>query len=185
MTDTLPRDSIERTKTVGFWIEGDALHVRARLHDRFNDARGPDRDLDLHRYEVELVVSLPTMEVTSIEVTPAALPYEECFGAPPNAQALVGERITPGFGVRAREKLSGELGCTHLHSLLGDLPVVNLLKGYILIRRTMREGGRLQIPANGRLTGICSGWRAGGTLATWMESGRGVAPSHIYPEIEA
>jgi hypothetical protein len=37
------------------------------------------------------------------------------------------------------------------------------------------------MPPDDHRTGICAGWQAGGALATWMESGRGIAPSHIYP----
>ena len=48
---------------------------------------------------------------------------------------------------------------------------------------TLRVRGHLRdryTEPDGR-TGICSGWRDGSQLATWMADGRGIAPSHIYP----
>jgi DUF2889 family protein len=180
----LPPDAVERVKHVGLWFEGEDLHVRGHLRDTFSDARGGEHDVTLHQYRIDMVVHVPSMEITSIEVAPLDLPYEECFGAPPNAQLLVGERLTSGFGARAREKLAGELGCTHLQSLLADLTVADLFKGYIWIRKLLREGTIPQIPASDRKTGICAGWRRGGTLATTMESGRGIAPGRPYPELQ-
>jgi hypothetical protein len=53
---------------------------------------------------------------------------------------------------------------------------------YLRVRDQTREHGVLPVlRASDERTGICAGWRAGGTLATWMEQGRGIAPSRIYP----
>jgi hypothetical protein len=79
-------------------------------------------------------------------------------------------------------RLGGELGRTHLNSLISDLVIAGLFHGYLRVRAETRRRGTLPVmPASGDRTGICSGWRAGGTLATWMEQGRGIAPSDIYP----
>jgi hypothetical protein len=176
----LPPESMQREKAVGFWFDGDVLRVRAHLRDTYT---GPDRDdLVLHEYRVELAVDRTSMLVTDGRAEPVHLPYSECFDAPANIGRLVGLRLGPGFTNEALDRLPGELGCTHLGSLVSDLSIASLFQGYIAVRAHEREHGRIPvIPADDRRTGICAGWRRGGALATWMESGRGIAPSPIYP----
>jgi hypothetical protein len=66
--------------------------------------------------------------------------------------------------------------------LISDLSIAGLFHGYIRVRAYAREHGEIPpLPATDERTGICAGWRAGGELATWMEEGRGIAPSRIYP----
>ena len=176
----LPPESMQREKAVGFWFEGDVLRVRAHLRDTYTD---PDRDaLVLHEYRVELAVDRTSMIVTDARADPIHLPYAECFDAPANIGRLVGLRLRPGFTNEALDRLQGEAGCTHLGSLISDLSIASLFHGYITLRAHEREDGRIPVmPADDHRTGICAGWRRGGALATWMESGRGIAPSPIYP----
>jgi hypothetical protein len=122
------------------------------------------------------------MVVTRIEVVPIHLPYAECFDAAPNAQQLVGLRLERGFTGEALRRLGGEAGCSHLNSLISDLAIAGLFHGYLRVREQTRQHGTVPVPpASDERTGVCTGWRAGGTLATWMEAGRGIAPSPIYP----
>ena len=176
----LPPESMQREKAVGFWFDDGLLRVRAHLRDTYTD---PDRDeLVLHEYRVDLAVDRASMLVTGARADPIHLPYSECFDAPANIGRLVGLRLGPGFTNEALERLQGELGCTHLGSLVSDLSIASLFHGYIALRAHEREHDRIPVmPADDRRTGICAGWRRGGALATWMESGRGIAPSHIYP----
>jgi len=176
----LPIDALQRTKSVGLWYEGETLRVRAHLRDAYTEPDGSP--LVLHEYRLDLWVALATMVVTEVAVEPLHLPYGECFDAAPQAQRLVGLRLERGFTGEALRRLGGELGCTHLNSLISDLAIAGLFHGYLRVRDETRRRGALPVmPATGERTGICSGWRAGGTLATWMEQGRGIAPSHIYP----
>jgi hypothetical protein len=86
------------------------------------------------------------------------------------------------FTGEALRRLGGEAGCTHRNSLISDPAIAGLFHGYLRVREQTRERGVLPVlPASDERTGICAGWRAGGTLATWMEQGRGIAPSRIYP----
>jgi len=176
----LPVDSMQRHKAVGLWYEGDVLRVRAHLRDSYTE---PDSSvLVLHEYRLDLWVDLATMVVSAVEVTPMHLPYGECFDAAPNVERLVGLRLERGFTAEALQRLGGEVGCTHLNSLISDLSIAGLFHGYLRVRDQTRQHGTLPVmPASDERTGICAGWQAGGVLATWMEDGRGIAPSHIYP----
>lgn len=176
----LPPESIERQKAVGLWYEGDHLRVRGHLRDRYAEPAG-DHTV-MHEYRLEMWVSLATMEVTRVEIDAVALPYDECFDAPAFVQRLVGLRLVRGFTGEALARLGGECSCTHLNALISDLAIAGLFHGYLGVREHTREHGSLpEMPANDERTGICSGWRAGGQLATWMADGKGIAPSHIYP----
>jgi DUF2889 family protein len=176
----LPPESIQRHKSVGLWYEGDTLRVRAHLRDGYLEPDGTDTVL--HEYLLDLWVDLATMEVTRVEVVPLALPYGDCFEAPTYLQRLVGLRLVRGFTGEALARLEDECGCTHLSSLISDLAIAGLFHGYIRLRSVIRETGEVpEMPPSAERTGICAGWRAGGELATAMEDGRGIAPSHIYP----
>lgn len=176
----LPPDSIQRHKSVGLWYEGDDLRVRAHLRDAYTDPDGDETVL--HEYRLDLWVALATMTITKVVVEPLALPYGDCFEAPAFVQRLVGLELTRGFTGRALAELEGECGCTHLNSLIADLAIAGLFHGYIRLREHIREtGGTPTMPPSDERTGICAGWRDGGELATWMEDGRGIAPSRIYP----
>ena len=176
----LPTESIERQKGVGLWYEGDELRVRGHLRDRYAEPDGGHTVM--HEYRLEMWVSLATMEVTRIEVVAEALPYDECFDAPAFVQRLVGLRLVRGFTGEAMTRLDGECSCTHLNALISDLAIAGLFHGYLGVREYTREHGSLpEMPPSDERTGICSGWRAGGQLATSMADGLGIAPSRIYP----
>jgi Protein of unknown function (DUF2889) len=112
----LPVDALQRTKAVGLWYEDETLRVRAHLRDAYTEPDGSQ--LVLHEYRLDLWVELATMVVTAVAVEPIHLPYGECFDAAPEAQRLVGLRLERGFTGEARRRLGGELGCTHLNSLM-------------------------------------------------------------------
>jgi hypothetical protein len=138
--------------------------------------------MTLHEYRLDLFVDEQTMEVVDVDIEAMSLPYAECHAAPANIDRLIGLKLASGFTAQALARLEGEAGCTHLNSLISDLSIAGLFHGYIGIRRYERENAGLpQIPASDQRTGICAGWRAGGALAEWMETGRGIAPSKIYP----
>lgn len=188
----LPPESIERHKAVGLWYEDATLRVRAHLRDAYTGPASSDDRSDastgdvtvLHEYRLDLWVDEHTHEITRIEVVPLNLPYEECFDAPGFVQRLVGLRLVRGFTGKALALLEAEAGCTHLNALISDLAIAGLFCGYVRLQEQARETGTLPIvPASDERTGVCTGWRAGGTLATWMESGKGIAPSHIYPTV--
>jgi hypothetical protein len=176
----LPSDALARHKAVGLWYDGDTLRVRAHLRDAYTEPDGST--LVLHEYRMDLWVDLASMVVTEVAVDPIHLPYGECFDAAPQARRLVGLRLERGFTGEALRRLGGEVGCTHLNSLISDLAIAGLFHGYLRLRAQTRADGVVPlVPAGDERTGICAGWRSEGTLATWMEQGRGIAPSHIYP----
>jgi hypothetical protein len=177
----LPPESIQRQKSVGLWFEGDVLRVRAHLRDRYFEDDG-EGELVLHEYRLEMWVDAPSTAITAIEVTPVHLPYGECFQAPDFVQRLVGLHLVGGFTRQAMRLLEGEAGCTHLNSLIADLAIAGLFNGYIRVREYSREHGFLPpMPPSSDKTGICTGWQRGGAAAEAMESGRGIAATHLYP----
>ena len=176
----IPGDSVQRDKSIGLWFEGDALRVRAELRDQFREPDGTA--MALHHYRIELDVERATLVVRDAVATPLALPYDGCLAAAPNLARLVGLRLVAGFTDEARQRLAGEAGCTHLTSLVSDLSIAGLFQGYIAVRDYERQHGALpKIPASASRTGVCAGWAAGGPVAIAMETGAGIAPTHIYP----
>ena len=89
----------------------------------------------LHEYRLDLWVEVATMVVTAVAVEPVHLPYGECFDAAPQAQRLVGLRLERGLTGEALRRLGGELGCTHLNSLISDLAIAGLFHGYLRVGR--------------------------------------------------
>ena len=94
------------------------------------------------------------------------------------AGALVGARAGGGFRrhldavVPARE--SGSL----LRQVLDDMPAAALISGYAFMRLARREGHHpaslMPSGALERMTDLCSGWRANGTVVRSVASGEGV-----------
>jgi hypothetical protein len=183
----LPPESIERHKAVGLWYEDATLRVRAHLRDAYTGPAGTTDDvMVLHEYRLDLWVDETTHEITKIDVVPLDLPYDECFDAPGFVQGLVGLRLVRGFTGQALALLEAEAGCTHLNSLIADLAIAGLFCGYVRLQEQARRTGTLPVlPPSDERTGVCTGWREGGTLATWMEAGKGIAPSRIYPTVPA
>jgi hypothetical protein len=181
MPDEIP-ESVTREKSITLLWEGDYLRIRGRLRDHYVEPDG--QALDMHHYELEARVRLATWEIEAIEARPLALPYAECHAAPANLERLVGLKLRSGFAAQVRQILAGELGCTHLNSLLQDLAVASLFQGYIAGRRALRKGPLPAAAPSNERTGVCIGYRPGGMPATYRESGWGQPPSRIWPGVE-
>jgi hypothetical protein len=107
-------------------------------------------------------------QLVSLETTPTAAWVNE----------LIGARAGGGF----RRHLDGivpeaEAGSL-LRQVLDDMPAAALISGYAWLRLARREGhdpGGL-VPADllGRMTDLCSGWRAGGVAVDSIETHHGM-----------
>ncbi len=100
------------------------------------------------------------------------------------ADAMVGERAGGGFRRKLAEIAPGS-GATIVRQLMEDLPAAALISGYAslrLARRLAVNPGDLTPPGVlGRMTDMCSGWRAGGVAVESIAAGKGV-PFQDCPE---
>lgn len=103
---------------------------------------------------------------------------------PEAVDRLIGEKVGSGFRSQLARLVPEEDG-TPLGLLLDDLPGSALISGYVHMR-TEAHGPRAKessIPRGAllRMSEICSGWRAGGTAMTSVESGEGVPMQDCPP----
>jgi hypothetical protein len=97
----------------------------------------------------------------------------------PELQALVGGHISKGLRGRVDELLPEHRdGATVLHQLLDDLPMAHLISSY----GSSREQPDFHLPpaAAARMTDLCSGWRAGGTMLDVLDR-TGIFPIPVGP----
>ena len=103
----------------------------------------------------------------------------------PWAQAMVGQRAGGGFRKELDQVAPRNAAATLVRQLMEDLPAAALISGYAslrLARRLAVSPGDLTPPGVlGRMTDMCSGWRAGGTAVNSIAAGRGV-PFQDCPE---
>ena len=100
--------------------------TESHLRDTFRAADGDDvEEMVLHEYVVRARVGADG-RFTAIEVDPRTLPWRECAGGAPSAQAVVGVAVAE-VADRARIELIGNTTCTHLSSTLRALADVQAL----------------------------------------------------------
>lgn len=142
------------------------MTVEARGRDLVTHADGSAHVGD----EVALHVSLDAIgTVLSMTADPAQ----------PALAELVGDSVSRGFRARADAALPDDRsGATVVHQLLDDLPMANLISGY----GTSRESPEFKLPADaaGRLTDLCAGWIAGGTMLHTLGT-TGIFPIPVGP----
>ncbi|HTT86506.1 MAG TPA: DUF2889 domain-containing protein [Acidimicrobiales bacterium] len=107
-------------------------------------------------------------QLVSLETAPPA----------PWAQALVGARAGGGFRRHLDAVVPAEEAGSLLRQVLDDMPAAALISGYAWLRFARREGHdpATLMPADilGRMTDLCSGWRAGGVAVTSIETDHGM-----------
>ncbi len=74
--------------------------------------------LPVHHMVVDLVVTYPTLEITSIDVAMNVTPHSECTDIESTYRQLVGVSIARGFSRKLKELFIGPAGCTHIGALL-------------------------------------------------------------------
>jgi hypothetical protein len=103
----------------------------------------------------------------------------------PWAQAMVGQRAGGGFRRQLEEVAIDDAAGSLVRQLLEDLPAAALISGYSSLRLAQRLGGEpgALTPPNvlGRMTDMCSGWRAGGTAVNSIAAGEGVPVQECPP----
>jgi hypothetical protein len=97
----------------------------------------------------------------------------------PGLARLVGGHVSRRFRARLDEAIPEHAAAaTVLHQLLDDLPMAALISGY----GSSREQPDFELPpgAGERLTDLCAGWAAGGTMLDALER-TGVFPIPVGP----
>jgi hypothetical protein len=104
----------------GLWdIEGQITDTKS--YDFHNEWRGAvTRGTPVHDMWIRLTVD-ETFVVRDVEAVTDASPYAICPDITPNFKQLIGLRIARGWTRRARERVGGTHGCTHLVELLAPI----------------------------------------------------------------
>ncbi|MBB3014075.1 DUF2889 domain-containing protein [Cupriavidus alkaliphilus] len=103
--------------------------VEARMTDTKTEVLCVDSDRSIppgepiHDMWVRLVVDADLTVVDIVASTDAA-PWGACVDGAQTLQALVGQRLGPGWTKVIRERIGGRHGCTHLRELLQPLATV-------------------------------------------------------------
>lgn len=97
-----------------------------------------DRPLTVHHMVVDLVVTLPSMEITATEVVMQTHPHEGCTRIEEDYQQLVGLSIARGFSRSVKDLFGGPRGCTHIGALLQAMAPVAIQS--IWSMRALDEG---------------------------------------------
>ena len=102
-------------------LADDELLVRGALSDRkppgLYVADDPE-PLEIHQMHVELLVSYPSLTITSAQVVFPTHPHESCPSISAHYEKLVGLSVARGFTHKIRELFGGPRGCTHTTALL-------------------------------------------------------------------
>lgn len=123
-----------RTYSVkSFRIDAETMRIRGRVTDTKpaglyvpND----DEPLEVHDMVVDLVISYPTLVITSVEVVLDTHPHEACPSIEASYQQLVGSSIARGFGRQITTLFGGPNGCTHVGALLRAMAPVAVQSMY-------------------------------------------------------
>ena len=103
-------NSMMRRRMVDVWTTDSGHCIYEYFRDSYVDRHGTEGSL--HEYDV-LVETDPDLVLTTVAVTPRALPFRECPLAALRAVDLVGASLED-LTAAVRTRLSGVRGCTHL-----------------------------------------------------------------------
>lgn len=121
---------------------------------------------DLHNLEIHVLVKIPDLTISDIEVAINAVPMDDCNSLAHSLDAVIGLSIGRGFTGAVKNLAGGTLGCTHLVHLLTTMAPA-ILQGYWALLDTESRGNG--VPVRGRaasaasfLKDSCHAWREGG-----------------------
>ena len=111
-----------RTYTVRAYYEGPGL---MRLRGAILDEKPPGlffsedtEPLPIHEMVVDLVLAVPSLTITGVEVLMEVTPHLHCTTIEASYDQLIGLSITRGFNRQLTERFGGPSGCTHIGALL-------------------------------------------------------------------
>lgn len=158
-TEILLRGKVQDTKPAGLYIQDDP------------------EPLVIHHMTVELVITLPSMEITGAEVEFHVNPHEQCPTIIEHYSKLVGLSIARGFTHKVREMFGGPRACTHIGALvIAMAPVaIQSIWGFFELTDEGGENTRADDPGHyDRNRNTCHVWAEDGPMFEHIASGRGV-----------
>lgn len=162
------------------------MRVRGHLNDTKPHGLGlaDGTPLVIHDMTVDLVVAVPSFEITAVETTMHVHPYELCTNVLPDYQQLVGLSITRGYAKKVRQLFGGPGGCSHMGALLLAMGPVAIQASWSLVTLHDDIAARLEKDDDDpearerRLamnTNTCHVWIEGGEHLTAVSLGTGDA----------
>ena len=125
-------------------VSEEELLVRGAVSDRKPPGLYVPDDpepLEIHQMQLELRVSLPSLEIASARVVFETHPHSECPMIAADYEKLVGLSVVRGFTRKTRDLFGGANGCTHTNALLQAMaPAVIQATWSVNVDRQRREG---------------------------------------------
>ena len=160
------------------------LRIRGRVTDvkpPGNFIAGDPDPMTIHDMIVDLVVEMPAMVITGVDVVMATHPHGHCVEIVEHYQKLVGLSIARGYTHRVRELFGGPKGCTHTTALLQAMAPVAFQSMWSMMRPAEGEAPveitlevqreRMQFNRN-----TCHVWAEDGPMFTQLERGEMIPP---------
>lgn len=91
----------------------------------YGDMKERRDDGMVHKMHIRLTVDTDFL-IHAAESWSEITPYSLCADVNPNFAALAGLRIGPGFNRKARERVGGTAGCTHIVELLPQMATATM-----------------------------------------------------------
>jgi hypothetical protein len=112
---------MRRARRIDVWREGGDVRIEAGFQDSGTNPNGGRTAI--HEYLLHATARGPELTLAEITVEPRVLPYRECPNAAPNADRMIGQKLSD-FRQSVLTTLPGTLGCTHLNDVLRSLAEV-------------------------------------------------------------
>ncbi len=169
----------ERSYIVRAYRQGaDRLLLRGAVRDDkpagLYVADDPD-PLTIHHMIVDLVVAMPSMEITAADVVMDVHPTTSCPTISEHYRHLIGLSVVRGYTHRVRELFGGPRGCSHTTALLqamGPVAVQSIWSFRVVAARERGEPGRPQATEDDRRRSVAANLN---TCHVWREDGQHVA----------
>jgi hypothetical protein len=160
-----------------YQVSDDELLVRGAVSDMKPAGLyvvGDPEPMEIHQMQLELRVSLPTLEITQAGVVFETHPHSECPLIARDYAKLVGISVARGFNRKIRDLFGGAKGCTHTNALLQAMaPAVIQSTWSVSIRDGRKKGGAIGLGASeDREKRILANTN---TCHIWSETGEHVA----------
>jgi hypothetical protein len=137
-----------------------------------------DTPMVVHHMVVDLIVEVPSMEITAAAPVMETRPHHECSCVLDHYQGLVGLSIARGFTHKVRELFGGPRGCTHTTMLLQAMAPVAVQSLWPFLRP---EPGEAPVTLEARHArsqehfarnrNTCHVWAEDGPMAAHLEAG--------------
>jgi hypothetical protein len=171
LTSTTARKSIKEKIDISTYDCGeDKLIIAGQLKENrlipcyktSGEEIGPDT---VHHMIIRLLIDLPALTITDIEVEMAAYPHDECPEAIKRFDQIKGMTIAPGFSSMVRKKIGGTKGCAHMTTLMLAMGPAAMQGVWThRMQQPVRELPSSEVLEK-YLIDTCWVWRKGGRLA--------------------